>query len=391
MEDYYQSLGTYFEDKDYIKDKVNSKLYNETRIKIVLIGINEPLEELRPVYKILKLEYDGNDDDNGQIINQINSYLRSNGKKNGYKNDNNHWGIFYLLKELITAFQVQGFNYFRGQRQSWETIPSIFRNLVNNDGDSFYNRFEYLYKTISQEFPDEIIYYEQNDENIEKRSDQLATLQHYGLPTSLLDITENPYIAMLFMFSSGEIYIPQLELYKIDSQKHVEKSIVSFVHKNGKNKRIKAQRGAFLNYDKINNFVQFQKGDFIMNSDYSPIDKIVISLEISKEDSIEYLKEEEAKISSPSSNSSDETLSYSSDKLSTKNLENLKTSFSKDETIKSFYEYIQKQVTRKLSEYNYFSSELYPDFSDYISFRAKEFKKDEKNNTLNNFDISKLS
>ncbi|MGO2989152.1 MAG: FRG domain-containing protein [Lactococcus cremoris] len=391
MEDYYQSLGTYFEDKDYVEKEVNSQLYKETKIRIVIIGINEPVEEIRPVYKILKLEYVGDNSGYKKIIDEINLYLRTNGKTNGYKNDNNHWGIFYLLKELITAFQVQGFNYFRGQRCSWETVPSIFRNLVNSDEKLFYTRFEYLYKTISQEFPDEIEYYEQSTESIEKRSDQLAILQHYGLPTSLLDITENPYIAMLFMFSSGDVYIPQLEMYKIDLQNHVEKSIVSFVHKNGKNKRIKAQRGAFLNYDKLKNFVQLKKEKFLIKDEYLPIEKVVISLEVSKEKTIEYLNEEEAKITEDSENPSIEIKNSSSNEMSQKNLTNLKNSFSKDETIKSFYAYIQKQLTRKLSEYNYFSSELYPDFSDYISYKAQEFKKNEKNNTLNKIDISKLS
>ena len=243
MENYYRSLGTYFKNENNVKNNVNIKLYNTSEIKIVLVGLNEPREELKPVYKILRVDYNGEDPKQKKIVEQLNRYLKENGLRDGYKDEKNFWGIFYLLKEIITSFQELNFNYFRGQSQQWEAIPRIFRRMENSNGELFYEKFEGLYKTISQEFPDDLTYHCLDQENIEKRCDQLSILQHYGFPTSLLDITENPYIAMLFMVSSDEMVIPKFEMYQIDRELHTEKGIVSFVHKVDKNKRIRALQG----------------------------------------------------------------------------------------------------------------------------------------------------
>ena len=180
--------------------------------------------------------------------------VENNGTGNGYKDSENNWSIFYLLKELITELKLNKFNYFRGQRENWDTIPGVFRKKQNRDGYDLYSKFEQVYKNIAQEFPEELEYIslDQNKEN-DIRTNQLAILQHYGLPTSLLDITENPYIAMLFMLSEETpIFDPQLEAYAIDVDS--ETSIVSFVNKYRKNKRIKAQKGAFLNYERLRHF-----------------------------------------------------------------------------------------------------------------------------------------
>ncbi|WP_042655110.1 FRG domain-containing protein, partial [Actinobacillus pleuropneumoniae] len=78
-------------------------------------------------------------------------------------------------------------------------------------------------------------------------------ITHYGLKTSLLDITSNPYIAMLFMLSSSfdEYREPTLFLFKIDETLHRDKHLFTEVRKSKLNERIVAQKGAFLNFDKI--------------------------------------------------------------------------------------------------------------------------------------------
>lgn len=386
--DYYNSLGSYFEDEDFVKKEINTKLYNEIKIKVIIIAVNGPIAEIKPIYKVLKLEYEGDTERNKdciEVIKEVNSYLRDNGKEKGYKADSNYWSVFYLLKELITAFKLQDFNYFRGQRCSWETIPSIFRSIKNSEGDFFYSQFENLYKKISMEFPDEIQYCGQEG-NQEERTDQLATLQHYGFPTSLLDITENPYIAMLFMFAFGEIEVPQLEMYKIDQQEHVDNGLVSFIHKGRNNKRVKAQKGAFINYDKLDEYVKTGKNTFNTNKNYSPIDRIVVSLEISIDETQKYLDEQKKTYEV----NTEHNLSEDSQSLSLKNLEYISSSLCSDTGLKSYYKRLQNDVIMKLKEFNYFSSELYPDFRDYIGFRAKEFTlttQDKKNTYV---DLTKL-
>ena len=34
--------------------------------------------------------------------------------------------FFYLLKELISKFEQCEYNFFRGQTESWPTIPALF-------------------------------------------------------------------------------------------------------------------------------------------------------------------------------------------------------------------------------------------------------------------------
>ncbi|WRN72496.1 FRG domain-containing protein [Staphylococcus aureus] len=34
----------------------------------------------------------------------------------------------------------------------------------------------------------------------------MAYLQHYGLRTTLIDITENPFIALLFLTSNSQVF-----------------------------------------------------------------------------------------------------------------------------------------------------------------------------------------
>ena len=54
------------------------------------------------------------------------------------------------------------------------------------------------------------------------------------------------------MLESDEFSNPQIEFYKFNPQKDADDSLLTFTHKKNNNKRIKAQKGAFINYDKIN-------------------------------------------------------------------------------------------------------------------------------------------
>lgn len=74
-------------------------------------------------------------------------------------------------------------NYYRGIANfSFELIPSLFRNkyLTNNE--------DIMYREFKNAFINEL----HNNSIIEN----LTTMQHYGLPTRLLDITTNPLVAL---------------------------------------------------------------------------------------------------------------------------------------------------------------------------------------------------
>ncbi|AIX04542.1 Uncharacterised protein [Streptococcus agalactiae] len=116
--------------------------------------------------------------------------------------------------------------------------------------------------------------------------------QYYNIMVfqRLLDITENPFVALLFMFGTDkQILNPQFESYQI-YEEHESKSIVSFVDKTAQNKRIKAKNGAFLNYDKLEDIMQITDDDFQIDLEYCPINRVIINVEIEKDYTIKYLE-----------------------------------------------------------------------------------------------------
>lgn len=284
------------------------------------------------------------------------------------------WKVFYLYKEIFQILskdnKIDNFNYFRGQAKNWPTIPGIFRN---NTSEQFINDFEKIYKRISIEFPNEIehVDYVSSSPDIQsKRARQLAMLQHYGLRTSLLDLTRNPYIALLFMvsdsskqvFSSGVI-----EAYAIDEEQHEKNNIFISVEKEEQNRRLKAQDGAFLYYDKLI--------DLNLNK-INKIPRIIIELcydTKSPEEEIQAkIRETEDAIKKldalPSKN--DAIKSYLRTKL---NNEITSLQLELDENQQRFdksviFSLIHDEIKDKLNEYFYFEESLFPDLYKYIEF-----------------------
>lgn len=409
---FYNELGKLLSTSNGVKELTNH-IFKDGVITVNIIAKDEIRPDLinspSKFYYIKSLTIDGNLPNNlSSSIKKINKYLENNGKGNGYKDSQNNWSIFYLLKELITELKLNKFNYFRGQRESWDTIPGVFRKKQNKDGNDLYSKFEQVYKNIAQEFPEDLEYISlDQNKDADIRANQLAILQHYGLPTSLLDITENPYIAMLFMLSEEyPILDPQLEAYNINVDSKI--SIVSFVNKYRKNKRIKAQKGAFLNYEKLMYTCKIFNGIVSTNPGFSPIERVIIRLNFSIENSISYLKDLKNKINDSEtkfrilelsseldtiftkfnikdkqrneinkifSNISLENTDCRDSNLTKDDIDELISRFEKqkNEIKQDYYKQIQQELIEKLKEYEYYRSELFPDFEDYINYKAKEF------------------
>lgn len=87
--------------------------------------------------------------------------------------------------EIVYSIENDGEIFYRGQsNQNWGIEASLFRNqLVKNEHE--------LYYEIMRKKPFEF-------KNCENNLERLALMQHYGIPTRLIDITSNPLVALYF-------------------------------------------------------------------------------------------------------------------------------------------------------------------------------------------------
>lgn len=90
------------------------------------------------------------------------------------------------------AFYEKERSFFRGQNNTeYSLLPSLARTIVSNK-DETYTRFEgQMINTAKLQNPDQL-------NNDIYPINMLAKMQHYGLPTRLLDITENALVALYF-------------------------------------------------------------------------------------------------------------------------------------------------------------------------------------------------
>jgi len=166
--------------------------------------LSEEIQKLNPNSKV-KIKYsDILYDENAIIIEKVDSLSQFTNKIN--KN------------ELI-----EGGIYYRGQQNiNWSIEPSIFRgNWINHE----------------KEFIHEILI--SNPQDFEKTTttlEKLTKMQHYNVPTRLLDLTKNPYIALYFAcepikYSDEKLYGEIVFFKSIDkgSEKYFDSDTVSIV------------------------------------------------------------------------------------------------------------------------------------------------------------------
>lgn len=286
-----------------------------------------------------------------------------------------NWNVFYLYKELIQKLvqdrSKEHFNYFRGQFDEWSLVPSLFRD---NTKQTFIDSYDRIYSDIAKEYPDILSYVPYSVSQAEKRAEQLAMLQHYGMRTSLLDITQNPFIALQFMVLGFDAKTSEhrstFDMYCIDEEKHAEKNVFVAVVKNDRNKRIKAQKGAFFDYDYLND---------IRESDIQKIPRLKIRLEYDLSDVDGILKKQQTEFDNFSKVLKETTgvenqLSNEKSDLVRKQLgDNIKTiaeiiEKSPDLIDRRLSYLLSQNISQKLREYFYLEKNLFPDFDKYIMY-----------------------
>ncbi|WP_196792459.1 FRG domain-containing protein [Fenollaria timonensis] len=353
---------------DYAKNLLNYKedlFFERNTIEIGYIGNTLAKTDDKRKYLLTHVNVLASNSD------EIKSSLRSIVEKCDFdiknKSQANGWQLFYLYKELLQRFTSNefGFNYFRGQSVNKPLLPGIMRDEVDK---SYINNFERIYRKLSYEFPEKINYTEFNgDDCITSRERDLSLLQHYGLKTALLDITRNPYIAMLFMIKENirEYIEPTLYLFNINEQLEKDETLFTEVRKNQTNERILAQKGAFLNYEKT----------LLKNKNYKKIPYIKIVLRFDDTVYKEVLNKE--------IDAYTELKKYIKDQGHRdleKFLENDLTELNKQ--LDSIEKYkvnalkdILEDLENKLNEYCYTKEEMFPDFENRIRYLSNKYNK----------------
>lgn len=355
IDGFYNKIFATYKPEDY---------FDEIEIKVNYYKNIGGERENERKYKILSLSLDKKI--STRDLSKIDIFINGCNEKLLNTSSTKDWQLFYLYKELLQFFthsNTEGknvYNYFRGQSHSYSLAPNILRKDVEQ---TYRNEFENLYLKISHEFPEKITYFNLQSCDIEDREYQLSLLQHYGLKTSLLDITSNPYIAMLFMLSSSfdEYKEPTLFLFKINETLHRDKHLFTEVRKSKLNERIVAQKGAFLNFDKI-----FMNKHFDVEKIYS----VKIRLIFSDDEYRKYLDSEIGKTEGLLSENNDEPNKAELDNyLSFLENEKEKIEDSKKQCLKA----IKDELSQKLREYCYFEEDLFPDFETRIRYLSSKY------------------
>ncbi|PZH35313.1 FRG domain-containing protein [Staphylococcus aureus] len=376
------------------------------------------------------------------LLNERLNNYNFNGKK--------EWKLFYLYKELIQTFEIlyddtSTTNYYRGQANDWPMKAGLLRNDIIDD---LKKEFENIYEDMAYKYPDLIEYTclnkkEYKAEDFKKRENNMAYLQHYGLRTTLIDITENPFIALLFLTSNSQVFNnATLDMYNINPKIHSEQNLFSRVKMISKNKRIIAQKGAFFNFEKLLIFQNEQnvnrdkinkiplvrlKLNFSydykeklkreLNQTQSAFQKLKITREEKLKNHKSRIKEDlkrirnltmktEHDMDSEKSNDYKEELEYLIKRILKdesvikidKEMEDLKKKklyldarLKKEEILTSEYlrPEICKELREKLKQYHYVESELFPDVYRHIGYIQSNFLSNQTNNrTINKSNIS---
>ncbi|NOR69605.1 MAG: FRG domain-containing protein [Methylomarinum sp.] len=102
--------------------------------------------------------------------------------------------ITSFIKRIKKIESRKGYTlFYRGHSDdSYESVPSVFREIKNGSSVGTYaDKEDTLFKNMVIQCPQEFV-------GCSSTLEYLVKMQHYGLPTRLLDLTTNPLVALYF-------------------------------------------------------------------------------------------------------------------------------------------------------------------------------------------------
>lgn len=129
------------------------------------------------------------------------------------------------VAELIESINKLSNSFFyRGQADSAWRLESSLERII---GDSWSSGKARTFEDFSiQQFRSKFHLYDRENVQPESRLAWLSIMQHYGVPTRLLDFTESPYVALYFALESYNTQSKRdIALYAFDYSAILDRSI----------------------------------------------------------------------------------------------------------------------------------------------------------------------
>ncbi|MEZ8107311.1 FRG domain-containing protein [Vibrio genomosp. F6] len=119
-----------------------------------------------------------------------------------------HIGSVRTLMKVLSELHDEKFAiFYRGHAdKDYDVVPSIYRN------PEWYTNEHKIVREIIMRCPNDF-------SNMNSSFEKLVKMQHYNLPTRLLDITENPLVAMFFACMSEDKKDGELLFFKVPKSK----------------------------------------------------------------------------------------------------------------------------------------------------------------------------